>query len=117
MPRIKILLSFLVFSFIVAYFGLYFNTPGFIVKSEMQKFIDKEYGYKFKIINIERNYSPDFLHHVSGYEIELEDKNEIRFSNIFLQKNQVSDKWETYQGTNLEYEYSNAKSSFIKVIN
>jgi hypothetical protein len=114
MRNLKMSLSFLAICFIILYFGLYFNTPGFIVKSEMQKFIDKEYDSKFKIINIKRNYSPDFLHHVSGYEIELEDKNEIRFSNIFLQKNEVSDKWETYQGTNLEYEYSIAKSNSNK---
>ena len=89
---------------LLIYFNLYFITPNFIVKSDMQSFLDKEFGEKFKIISIENNYSPDLFHQVTGYKLELEDSKGAKIDDFYLQKNSVSNKWTPYQGTDILFE-------------
>jgi hypothetical protein len=78
--------------------------PSFIVKSDMQSFLDKEFGEKFKIITIEKNYSPDLFHQVTGYKLELEDIKGGKTYDFYLQKNSVSNEWTPYQGTDILFE-------------
>jgi len=105
----KILLFCLFTLILFIYFSLYFITPSFVVKNDIQNFFDKEYDRKFKIVNIKTNYSPDFLHQANGYEIELEDGRKLKFGNIFVQKNSVKNKWTLYQGSDVEVEYLKAE--------
>lgn len=89
---------------LLLYFNLYFIMPSFIVKSDMQSFLDKEFGKKFKIINIKNNYSPDLFHQVTGYKLELEDTKGGKIDDFYLQKNSISNEWTPYQGTDIIFE-------------
>jgi hypothetical protein len=73
----------------------------------MQKFLDKQYNKRFKIVDIDKSYSPDWFHQVTGYELTLEDSNHVQFGNVYIQKS-LADKWVLYRGTNIEEEYQKA---------
>ena len=96
---------------ILIYFGIYFITPPFLVKSDIEKYINENHNHnqKFEIVEIKIEYSYDLFHQPTGYSIILEDKNGLKFSNIFLQNNSAKGKWITYMGTDIENEYLKAK--------
>ena len=102
----KVLMGLIIFSSII-YFSLYFNMPGFIVKSKIQKYLDENYPSQFKINSIERDYCPDFLHQVWGYRIEIEDNSGIKVQNVFIQKKNGN--WKLFKGSNIDSQYEKAK--------
>ncbi|ELY2011359.1 hypothetical protein SL057_002429 [Flavobacterium psychrophilum] len=99
---------------LLAYFSLYFITPGFLVKSELESFLENELDQKVVITKIENEYSPDLFHQVTGYKIEMEDSSGFKYDNIYIQKNQVTRKWDTYRTLNIKQEYSEAKAKTNK---
>lgn len=104
----KIFLFSITIFLLVIYFNLYFILPGFIVKSHIQDFLYKNYNQKFEVISIEKNYSPDFLHQVTGYKLKLKDNKGIKIGNVFIQKN-MKNEWELYQGSDVDLEYAKKK--------
>jgi len=87
---------------ILIYFRIYYITPPFLVKSDIENYINKNYNQEFKVVEISIEYSYDLFHQPTGYSIVLEDKNGLKFSNIFLQNNSVKGKWITYRGIDIK---------------
>jgi len=95
--------------FLLIYFRIYYITPPFLVKNEIQTFLDKEYNKKFKIVKVEEEYSPDFFHQPTGYSLVLKGSDGLEFNNVYVQNNKAQGKWITYMGTDIQQEYENAK--------
>ncbi len=38
--------------FLLIYFGIYYITPPFLIKNEIQNFLDKEYNKKLKVVKV-----------------------------------------------------------------
>ena len=111
---IKILLIIIFGICLILYFSLYYITPGFLIKSELESYIENKLDQKVKITNIKNEYSPDLFHQVTGYQIEIEDSNGFKYDNIYIQKNQVTNEWDTYRTLNIKQEYSEAKAKANK---
>ncbi len=90
------------------YFSLYFITPGFMVKRSIQEYLDSKFDRRFTIVSIANNYSPDFLHQVTGYKLTLKDQNGTEITPVFFQKNHHTGRWTSYMGCDIEAQYASA---------
>lgn len=61
----------------------------FLVKNEIQNFLDKQYNKKFKIVKVKTEYSPDLLHQTTGYSLVLKDSDGLEFDNVYVQNNKA----------------------------
>lgn len=113
---LKRLLAVILIFFLIIYFGIYYITPPFLVKNEIQNFLDKEYNKKFKVVKIKTEYSPDLFHQPTGYCLVLKDSDGLEFDNVYVQNNKAQGKWITYMGTDIlqGYEEAKAKSGLPK---
>jgi hypothetical protein len=107
---LKRLLAVMLILFLLIYFGIYYITPPFLVKNEIQNFLDKEYNKKFKVVKVETEYSPDLFHQPTGYSLVLKDSDGLEFDNVYVQNNKAQGKWITYMGTDIQQGYENAKA-------
>lgn len=108
---IKVLIAIIFMSFVIIYLSLYVMKPSFMVKEDIQEFLDKKYDSQFKVVGLKASYSPDFLHQAEGYELVLQDSNGVQFTNVFIQKNAAQNNWLLFRGTNIMEEYNKAKST------
>ena len=110
----KVVLVIIIGISIIIYFSLFYITPGFLVKSELKSFINDKLDQKIEITKIENEYSPDLFHQVTGYKIEIEDSTGFKYNNIYIQKNPVTQKWDTYRTLNIKQEFLEAKAKTNK---
>ena len=96
------------------YFGIYYITPPYFVKSDIQKFLNEHYDGKFEVVEIDIEYSPDFFHQPTGYSLVLSDSRGIFFDNVYIQHNSVQGNWITYMGSDIETQYLGVKNNIDK---
>lgn len=94
---------------LLIYFGLYFNTPPFLVKSQIQAFIDEVSDANFTVVEIDRTYSVDMFHQVVGYKVDLEDSDGVKVNNIFIEKRKG--KWRLFKGSDIDSQHEAARSA------
>ncbi len=79
------------------------------VEPEIQRFIDEEYGNRFRIVNVTKDHNPDLFKEPWGYSLTLEDIHGVEFGNVYVQDNEVQG-WITFGGTDVEAEYRKAQN-------
>lgn len=94
---------------VVAYNLYYFPSPE-NVQPQIQTFINNEYGSRFRVATVTKDYSPDLFKTPWGYSVILEDTNGLKFGNVYVQDNEIQG-WITYGGTDVEAEYRNVRKA------
>ena len=108
MNKRKLILIIVIITIAAVIYGIYsfyYILPTEKAKPQIQAFLDKNYNNKFKIIKIEKDYSPDLFHQPWGYKLTLSDTSNIEFGNILIEFNKYQNNWITYGGTDIEKEY------------